>query len=192
MSDSIYCESQAECDEALRSGNLPVLVGDGHFTIGGTSYVEARDSSYVVAWDSSYVLARDSSRVVARNSSYVLARDSSRVEAWDASYVTAWDTSYVIARDSSRVVGHDSSSIEAWGSGEVKAWDSSYIVARRVCKKPAQAGQGNLCTFAYGLLRRIVLIRRCAWCGRLRGFRLTRSGGTSHTICRKCVHKFVA
>jgi hypothetical protein len=49
-----------------------------------------------------------------------------------------------------------------------------------------------LAVFAYEFTRRIVLIRRCAWCGRLLGFRLVQSGGTSHTICKKCVHKLVA
>jgi DNA-directed RNA polymerase subunit RPC12/RpoP len=48
-----------------------------------------------------------------------------------------------------------------------------------------------LAVFAYEFARRIVLVRRCAWCGRLRGFRLTRSGGTSHTICKRCVHKIM-
>jgi hypothetical protein len=134
----VECKTQQECDAALLAGNIPVLIGDGYFTIKGNAYVEACGSSSVVAWESSRVEAWESSRVVARESSSVVARESSRVEAWESSSVEArgssrveaWGSSSVEARGSSSVVACGSSSVEARGSSRVEAWGSSSVVAR--------------------------------------------------------------
>ena len=47
--ERVTCRTQAECDAALAAKNLPILIGEEWFRIGGSSHVEARESSHVVA-----------------------------------------------------------------------------------------------------------------------------------------------
>jgi hypothetical protein len=126
----VEVRTQAELDQAVANGDFAVCVGDGHFTVRGSSSVVARESSSVEAWGSSSVVARESSSVEAWESSSVVAWGSSRVEARGSSSVEAWGSSSVVAWGSSSVEAWGSSSVEAWESSSVVAWGSSSVVAR--------------------------------------------------------------
>jgi len=93
MSVEVQCTTQAEIEAALAAGNIPLLIGDGWFTIrSGAPKLVARESSRP------HVVAQESSRphVEAWGSSqpHVVAWGSSQphVEAWESSqpHVVAW------------------------------------------------------------------------------------------------------
>ncbi len=69
----IQVKNQAELDQALKDGAMPICIGNGVF--------EVRGSSNVMAYGSSNVIACDSSNVRAYGSSNVRACDSSNVRA---------------------------------------------------------------------------------------------------------------
>ena len=88
MKQYIDVTTQAQVDEALKSGDFPRIRGGGYFAV-RSGYVEAYDSSNVTAYGSSNVRAYDSSNVTAYDSSNVTAYDSSNVTAYGSSNVTA-------------------------------------------------------------------------------------------------------